>query len=43
MKQLVDNGEIGQNVFSAYYSMKEGKTTHLKFGGWDKEAVAYGT
>ena len=23
--------------------MKEGKTTHLKFGGWDPEAIAYGS
>ena len=39
MYQLKQNGYIDNIVFSVYMSMKQGNTTHVKFGGWDSEGV----
>jgi len=39
MYQLKNNGHIDNMIFSVYLKMKEGKTTHIKFGGYDAEGI----
>ena len=39
MYQLKNNGHIENMIFSVYLKMKEGNTTHIKFGGYDAEGI----
>ena len=42
MKQLVTQRAIDHNIFAVYTDMKEGNTTHFKFGNYDQVGIKNG-
>ena len=42
MHHLVIDGYVNFEVFSIYVDLTPGNSSHIKFGGWEEEAVADG-
>lgn len=42
LKQLKKHKKIDKEVFSIYTGLEEGKKSHMKLGGWDKNGMAPG-